>query len=140
MSIEERLDYIEKLVSEILDRLRRIEKLLGGEEKATIETAAILVAGSLMPATIALEAARRVVEATKRAGGLDPISRSIIEALSSCEELSASEITRRVRSLRGTASRRIVTERLRRLERRGLVNRIGDGPKTRYLLTACNEE
>ena len=140
MSLEERLNYIEKLVSEILDRLRRIEKLLGGEERAIIETASILVAGSLMPAAMALEAARRVVEATRRAGGLDPISRSIIEALSSCEELSASEITRRVRSIRGTASRRIVTDRLRRLERRGLVNRYGEGPKTRYILSNCIEE
>jgi len=140
VSLEERLNYIEKLVSEILDRLRRIEKLLGGEERAIIETASILVAGSLMPAAMALEAARRVVEATRRAGGLDPISRSIIEALSSCEELSASEITRRVRSIRGTASRRIVTDRLRRLERRGLVNRYGEGPKTRYILSNCIEE
>ncbi|OYT46764.1 MAG: hypothetical protein B6U85_07070, partial [Desulfurococcales archaeon ex4484_42] len=54
-------------------------------------------------------------------GGMDEVSKAIIEALVVKDEVTISELTRLVRLVRGSASRRIVTERIRRLEKMGLV-------------------
>ncbi len=137
--IEERLRRVEELLQDVLRRLEHIENYLrtigiGGEVARVAQS--LFLAFSL-PARLAIDAASRVVEALKVLGGADPITRSVIEALSSCEELSVSEITRRVKALRGTASRRIVRERLALLEERGVVIAIGSGVKKRYTLAAC---
>ncbi|MCE4602418.1 MAG: hypothetical protein F7B18_04465 [Desulfurococcales archaeon] len=139
MSIEERLERLERLLREVLERLDKLEKTVAGEEAETVRNAARLVASSIAPAAVALEAARRLIEAVKRAGSLDPISRSIVEALSTCEDLTTMEITRRVRRIRGTASRRIIASRLEMLERRRVVERI-QGSRPRYRLVLCREE
>ncbi|MEB3862185.1 MAG: hypothetical protein GSR84_08210 [Desulfurococcales archaeon] len=139
MSIEERLERLEQLLQEVLERLDRLEKTVAGEEAETVRNAARLVASSIAPAAVALEAARRLIEAIRRAGSLDPISRSIVEALSTCEDLTTTEITRRVRRIRGTASRRIVASRLEMLERRRVVEKVA-GPRPRYRLVLCSEE
>lgn len=139
MSIEERLERLEHLLQEVLERLDKLEKTVAGDEAETVRNAARLVASSIAPAAVALEAARRLVEAIRRAGSLDPISRSIVEALSTCEDLTTTEITRRVRRIRGTASRRIVASRLEMLERRRVVEKV-PGPRPRYRLVLCSEE
>lgn len=139
MSLEKRLNRIEEMLKEVVKRLEELEEILGGyrSEAEATRLAARLVATGIYPAYAVIEAARRVVKVTRLAGPLDPISRSVIEALSMCEPATISDITRRVRELRGTASRRIVAERVRKLEARGLVVKLGKGPRPGYTLREC---
>jgi len=51
----------------------------------------------------------------------DDISKSIIQSLIEKSELNISQISERVKSLRGKASRRIISERLKNLEELGIV-------------------
>lgn len=137
VDVEERLERLEKMLIEVLTRLRRLEDIvskLGGSE--VIETAVRLVIAFSMPAVKALEASQRIVSLASMITETDPITRSIIEAMSDCSELSISEIERRVRRLRGLASRRIVRERLLKLVGKGLVEKIGS-KRPRYRLRTC---
>ncbi|RLG44215.1 MAG: hypothetical protein DRN78_00470 [Thermoproteota archaeon] len=139
-SIEERLERLEKLLEELMNRLKNIEEslhILGISSDLVIIASRLITAFSL-PATLALEASRRVIEVAKTIRG-DEISQAIIEVLAECKPLTISEITRRVRVLRGTASRRIIRSRIQTLADRGIVVFIGEG-KPRVTLKVCLEE
>ncbi|MCD6428715.1 MAG: hypothetical protein J7L12_03765 [Desulfurococcales archaeon] len=136
--VEDRLKRLEDMLARVLSRLESIERYLRalGVSDDVLSGAFKLVTTFSLPATAALEASRRAIEVVRVLGGIDSISRSVIEVLSSCEELSISEITRRVRALRGRASRRIIRDRLKVLEEKGVVVNVG-GRKPRYVLKTC---
>jgi len=138
VDVEDRISRLEELLLKVVERLEYIESMLKtlGLDNETLSIASRLVIAFSKPATSALDAARRVVSITNSLPYIDPITRSIVEALSDCSSLSVSEITRRVRELRGTASRRIVRERLYRLVRIGVVVPT-NGKRPKYMLKTC---
>jgi DNA-binding transcriptional ArsR family regulator len=111
---------MEKLLSEVAARLERLEKALGPGGEA-LAVAAVLVSVLGMSSIEAVHASLRLAELFKRYGHLDPVSRAVLQALSHGRWVTVSELTRLVRAIRGTASRRIVRERVKELESIGLV-------------------
>ena len=136
---EDRLERLEKLVETILYKLEQIESMLRSTGDPELMMAAELVSAFSLPATKSLEAASIVMDIMKKIKLLDPISRAIVEVMSTCEPLTISEITRRVRELRGKASRRIIRERLKRLEEKQIVVQTGEKRRL-YTLRKCLEK
>lgn len=138
-SREDRLERLERLVETILYKLEQIESMLRSTGDPELMIAAELVSAFSLPATKSLEAASIVMDIMKRIKLLDPISRAVVEVMSTCEPLTISDITRRVRELRGRASRRIIRERLKRLEEKQIVILTGEKRKL-YTLRKCLEK
>lgn len=87
----------------------------------------------------------RLVDLALRHGGLspelllpevkDPISKDIVKVLIEKSGQNISQITERVRARRGSASRRVVRERLKVLEQEGIVEQRGEGAVPTYYLS-----
>jgi DNA-binding HxlR family transcriptional regulator len=142
-SIEERLERIEKLLGLIMNRLLMLEEKLrlAGIDSTEIRTAYELLSLTSIPPLVALEASRRFYRVLSmfRDKGIDEITKSIIKVLSTCEKLSISEITRRVRILRGKASRRIISEKLKLLNSLGIIVCEEKPNKYTCILRSCIE-
>lgn len=123
MSLEERLRRIEALLERVLERLDRLEGLTGTlslEARLALEIAQAFT----LHAQESVAAARRAARALARLGGHglgDAVTQAIVEALAARGPLSLRGLEREVRRLRGTASRSVIAERLRRLEEAGVV-------------------
>lgn len=87
----------------------------------------------------------RLLDLLQRYGSLSPdmaipelkdaLSREIVNVLFEKGGRNISQITEALRAKRGTASRRIVRERLKALEAKGIVHRSGDPRGTAYDVT-----
>ena len=66
----------------------------------------------------------------------DPISKDIVRVLLEKSELNISQITELVRSKRGTASRRIIREKMHELETKNIIQKQQHGSRYLYGLTA----
>ncbi len=121
---EPRIERLERLMEDIIRRLERVESILKEAIHDPLVSAALELAITYsQPASKAVKIAKAVLNMERRLEGNDPISRAIIEALAVKEgPLTVSQLTEEVRQLRGTASRRIVRERVKELQEAGVVN------------------
>src|SRR4030042_4829236 len=73
-------------------------------------------------------------------GVKDPISRDIVKVLFERDGQNISQITDKLKDMRGTSSRRIVRERLAELEEKGVVRAKGSPRSKEYWLTEAYVE
>lgn len=123
MSSSDTLKRVEELLEHVVRKLERLEELLTTiSNDPTYAIAVELTLYFSVPAQKAIKLARELVLLLKDVSEADPITKAILEVLASSEDgISISELTRRVRKIRGTASRRIISERIKLLESKGLV-------------------
>ncbi len=129
MSSSDTLKRVEELLEHIVRKLERLEELLTTLSNDPTYTMAVeLTLYFSIPVQRAIKLARELVILLKEVPESDPITKAILEVLASSESgISISELTRRVRKIRGTASRRIISERIRLLESRGVVEVVRSG-------------
>ncbi|MFZ8783265.1 MAG: ArsR family transcriptional regulator [Desulfurococcaceae archaeon] len=138
------LSILEKLllrIEEISSRLDRVERLLRRSRSVdSAEYLSRLLSVVEGPFYLALQSLIRVWIILSKLGRVDPITEAIIYVLSTCSALNIMEIYRRVRDVRGRASRRIIASKLRVLEASGVVVNAGTIRRPRYVLRECLEE
>jgi hypothetical protein len=141
---EDEVEELGKKLDEILARLKLLEELILEKPEFEALSAALRLtrAGIGMygePLRIAarLKSAQEYLQ--RKPIAQDDISRCIIQALAMKGPLNISAITRQVASMRGRASRRIVRERIKRLQDRGVLMRT-DGKTPTYDLVNKTEE
>ncbi|MCE4611925.1 MAG: hypothetical protein F7B17_08145 [Desulfurococcales archaeon] len=123
MSLEDRLERLERMLSRVLEKLERLERIVGmagDEARLAMEVATAFA----IPAQEAVAAAKRIAKVLSSVEGEvadDGIARAIVEALAVNGPMTLRGLEREVRRLRGTASRSVIRERVRRLEELGVV-------------------
>ena len=134
----ERLMRIEREIRAVEKRLATIEKLLEGDPEArAIVLLYMKIVGLHRASVDRIATALQAQRALTQAGVIDDIARDVIEALAVRGPMNISELTRELRKVRGSASRRIIAQRLRMLENLGVVRRVPGGKGRRYELSGA---
>ncbi len=117
--LNKRISELEKMISQVIKPLRQASSTTQNYLKIT---GLLLEHGGLSPDIILPKVK-------------DPISREIIRVLLDRSDQNISQITELVRSKRGTASRRIIRERLKELEEKKIIKKQQKGSLYVYSLT-----
>lgn len=117
--LNKRITELEKMLSVLIEPLREVGQTT---QKYLKITRLLLDHGGLTPDFVIPEIK-------------DPISREIVRALMERSDQNISQITELVKSKRGTASRRIIRERLKELEKSEIVEKELKGKLYVYRLT-----
>ena len=134
--MEDRVRNLDQKLDQIMNRLDTIEAALAASQQSA-ELSSVLsdlrtgisLYSEPLKAIKRLYDARRFLKAT--AVEKDEISRIIVQSIAMRGELNVSQLEREVRGVRGKASRRIVRERLKKMETDGIVQRV-PGPGNKY--------
>ena len=117
--LNKRISELEKMLSILIKPLQNISKTTQNYLRIT---SLLLDHGGLTPDMILPEIK-------------DPISREIVRVLLEKSDQNISQITELVRNKRGTASRRIIRDRIKELEEKNIVQKRQDGSRYVYCLT-----
>ena len=123
---EARVRDLDDKLDHIIKRLDTIETVMANSQQNP-ELSSLLsdLKGGISLYSEPLKAIKRLYDARKflktREVERDELSRLIIQALALRGELNISQLERELRSARGTASRRIIRDRLAKLEKDGVV-------------------
>ncbi len=120
------LEEIKELLLKILKRLDSLEQRLSSVEEDShvldMYRSLLKAYASVLGSVARIERMAQLVTSE--------IDRSIIRALASRGPLNISQLTEEVRRIRGTASRRVVAKRIRKLAEKGIVERANGRGKT----------
>lgn len=117
--LNKRLNELEKIISVIMGPLQNVEKIT----RNYLRIAGLLLEnGGLTPDTLIPEIK-------------DNISKEIVRALINKSDSNISQITEMVRSKRGTASRRIIRQRIQDLSKKNIIQKKQKGSMMVYSLT-----
>ena len=130
------VENLSKKLDDIISRLDLLEKMIletpenrGAAAAVELARLSIGVYGEPLKLAERLKNAERYLR--RKPIAQDEISRCIIQALAMKGALNISAITRQVTAMRGKASRRIVRERVKKLQAQGILS-VNDGKAPTY--------